>query len=438
MNKSLFKEFIRYSSLNVLGMIGLSCYILADTFFISKSMGADGLTALNIAIPVYSFIFGTGLMLGMGGAIKYAVYKVQDCRSDCDRIFTNVLCFAAVFSALFMLIGLFFSESLSTLLGAQGNVFKMTAVYIKVILLFAPAFIFNQVFICFVRNDSAPKLAMSGMLIGSLANILLDYIFVFPMKLGIFGAVLATGFSPVISMALLSLHLIKKHNGFHLTKTKLSFSVFISTIKLGFPSLVTELSSGIVIIVFNMLILRLAGNTGVAAYGVIANISLVVISVFTGIAQGAQPLMSTAYGNRRPTDIKSLLIFSSAASLILSAVFYALLFFFSSPIVGVFNSEANVYLQQNAEQGLKLYFLALPFAGLNIIFSMFFASVEKALPAHTISVLRGLAAIIPAAVIMSALFGLTGIWLAFPVTEAAVCAAALILYIYYAASLKKA
>lgn len=437
MNKSLFKEFIKYSSLNVLGMIGLSCYILADTFFISKSMGADGLTALNIAIPVYSFIFGSGLMLGMGGAIKYAVYKVQNCRSEGDRIFTGVLMFGAVFSAVFMLTGIFFSRDLSALLGASGRVLEMTSVYIKIILLFAPAFIFNQVFICFVRNDSAPRLAMAGMLIGSLANILLDYIFVFPLKLGIFGAVLATGFSPVISMALLSLHFIKKNNGFHIIKTKPSLSVFISTVKLGFPSLVTELSSGIVIIVFNMLILRLAGNTGVAAYGVIANISLVVISVFTGIAQGGQPLMSAAYGNRRIKDIKNLLIFSSAAALIISAAFYALLFLFSSPIVGVFNSEANAFLQKTAEQGLKLYFTALPFAGLNIIFAMFFASVEKALPAHTISILRGLAAIIPVAVVMSLLFGLTGVWLAFPVTEAVVCAAALILYIHYTASLKK-
>lgn len=437
MNKSLFKEFIKYSSLNVLGMIGLSCYILADTFFISKSMGADGLTALNIAIPVYSFIFGSGLMLGMGGAIKYAVHKVQNCRSEGDRIFTNVLLFAAVFSAVFILAGIFFSRDLSALLGARGRVLEMTSVYIKVILLFAPAFIYNQVFICFIRNDSAPRLAMAGMLIGSLANILLDYIFVFPLKLGIFGAVLATGFSPVISMALLSLHFIKKNNGFKVIKTKPSLSVFISTVKLGFPSLVTELSSGIVIIVFNMLILRIAGNTGVAAYGVIANISLVVISVFTGIAQGGQPLMSAAYGNRKTKDIKNLLIFASAAALIISAAFYALLFLFSSPIVGVFNSEANSFLQKTAEQGLKLYFAALPFAGLNIIFAMFFASVEKALPAHTISILRGLAAIIPVAVVMSLLFGLTGVWLAFPVTEAVVCAAALILYIHYTASLKK-
>lgn len=438
MKKSLFKEFIKYSSLSVLGMVGLSCYILADTFFVSKSLGADGLTALNIAIPVYNFISGTGLMLGMGGAIKYAVCKAQERRKDGDRVFTGVMLFAAFFSAFFVLLGVFFSGQISSLLGAEGRVLPMTQTYMRVMLLFAPAFIFNQVFICFIRNDSAPRLSMAGMITGSLSNIVLDYVFIFPLDMGIFGAVLATGFSPLISMAVMSVHLIKKRNGFHLIRTKPDIKILVSTVKLGFPSLVTELSSGIVIIVFNMLILRLAGNNGVAAYGVIANISLVAVAVFNGIAQGGQPLMSAAFGKGRYADSKRLLIFASVSALILSAVFYSLLYLFDSQIVGIFNSEGNAFLQQTAEKGVKLYFTALPFAGVNIVFSIFFASVEKALPAHTISILRGLAAIIPIAVVMSFAFGMTGVWTAFPVTEAAVCAVSLILYIYYNVSFKKA
>lgn len=114
--------------------------------------------------------------------------------------------------------------------------------------------------------------------------------------MGIFGAVLATGMAPVISMLVLSMHWLKGKNRFHLQKTGMSPELIFSILPLGFPSLITELASGIVMIAFNRIILRLQGNTGVAAYGVVANLSLVVLSIYTGIAQGMQPLVSKSYG----------------------------------------------------------------------------------------------------------------------------------------------
>lgn len=137
---------------------------------------------------------------------------------------------------------------------------------------------------------------MFAMLTGSLSNIILDYLFIFSLDMGIFGAVLATGMAPVISMLVLSMHWLKGKNRFHLQKTGMSAEMIFSILPLGFPSLITELASGIVMIAFNRIILRLQGNTGVAAYGVVANLSLVVLSIYTGIAQGMQPLVSRFYG----------------------------------------------------------------------------------------------------------------------------------------------
>ena len=219
-NKSQFKEFARYSTLNVLGMIGLSCYILADTFFVSRGLGENGLTALNLAIPVYSFIHGSGLMLGIGGATKYSIFKSNKENKNANTIFTNTLCLATVLSIGFVLIGIFLSKSLTTALGADSDVFKMTNTYLQFILIFAPAFIMNDVLICFVRNDNSPKLSMYAMLGGSLSNIVLDYIFIFPLELGIFGAVFATGLAPIISMLILSLHRIKEKKSISFYKNK--------------------------------------------------------------------------------------------------------------------------------------------------------------------------------------------------------------------------
>ncbi|MBO5069073.1 MAG: MATE family efflux transporter [Roseburia sp.] len=427
-NHTLFRDYTKYASLNVLGMLGLSCYILADTFFISNGLGTNGLTALNLAIPIYSFIHGSGLMLGMGGATKYAIAKSQEKPHAANRIFTNTIILGAAFALFFMLLGIFFSQTITTLLGANEQVFEMTNTYLKVILLFAPAFLMNDIFICFVRNDGAPGLSMTAMVTGSLSNILLDYILIFPCGMGILGAVLATGLTPIISMSILAKHGLQKQNEFHFIKIKPSLPLSLESISLGFPSLITEVSSGVVMIVFNQIILGLQGNVGVAAYGVIANLSLVVIAIYTGIAQGVQPLISLAHGSGSNSDIRSLLRYAMITMILVSATIYAPIYLFAEPITIIFNSENNWLLQEIATRGLRLYFTAIPFAGFNIIIPVFFTSTERPLPAHVLSLLRGLILIIPLAFLLANLLGIVGVWLAFPAAEAIVALLGIVLY----------
>ena len=293
---SCLSDFARYASLNVLGMIALSCYILADTFFVSLGMGADGLAALNLAIPVYSFIHGCGLMVGMGGGTRYSIRKNQGDGDSANRAFTGAVYLVIGFAVIFLALGILYPGPLARLLGADGAVFDMTATYLRVILLFSPAFLSNNLLLCFVRNDGAPQLAMAGMITGSLSNVVLDYVFIFPCGMGIFGAALATGFAPLISMAVLSPYLIRGKNRFWPVRCHLRPRRLAAICSAGVPSLVTEVSSGVVMIAFNAILLRLEGNVGVAAYGVIANLSLVVLSIFTGISQGIQPLLSARYG----------------------------------------------------------------------------------------------------------------------------------------------
>lgn len=415
--KLYFREFLKYSSLNVLGMIALSCYILADTFFVSKALGADGLAALNLAIPVYSFINGSGLMIGMGGGIKYSIAKSQGAAQRADQTFTNSAVLTAVIAACFFLTGLLASGSLALLLGADGTVYEMTRTYLQVILLFAPMFMTNNLLLCFMRNDGAPQLSMAAMITGSLSNVVLDYVFMFPFGMGIFGAVLATGMAPVISILVLSPYLFRRKNQFHLRKCRISGKLALGIFSSGLPSLITEVSSGIVMIVFNTIILGIAGNIGVAAYGVIANLSLVVMSIYTGISQGIQPLLSSGYGTGNRKKTQSVLRYALVSAVLISVVVYVCVFFGADPIAAVFNSEQNATLQRIAVTGLKIYFTACVFAGFNIILSVYFTSTENALPAHIISILRGFVVIIPMAFLLSAAAELTGVWAAFPATE---------------------
>ncbi len=424
--KHAFREFARYASLNALGMLGFSCYILADTFFIAQGLGADGLTALNLAIPIYSLVHGCGLMLGMGGATRYSICRGQRDNDGASAAFVSLVYPAVLLVIIFVSAGLFFPTPLASLLGADAQVLTMTATYLRVILLFSPAFLLNDILVCFVRNDGSPRLSMTAMLAGSFSNIILDYVFIFPCQMGIFGAVLATGLAPCISLVVLSFH--RKHAGFGLRRCPVTPSLIGRMLALGLPSLVTELSSGIVILVFNFIILGLCGNTGVAAYGVVANLSLVVIALLTGIAQGVQPLLSHAYGRNAQSDIRQLMRYLIVTVLTLSVAIYALFIFCDTPVVAAFNSAQDAALQSIAEDGLRLYFLAIPFAGCNIALSFFFTSIGRALPAHCISLLRGLVLIVPMAFALSALFALIGVWLTFPATELLVTVCGVVLY----------
>ncbi|MDL2276483.1 hypothetical protein LJC02_02400 [Breznakia sp. OttesenSCG-928-G09] len=289
-------------------------------------------------------------------------------------------------------------------------------------------FIMNNVILCFVRNDGYPNLSMFAMIAGSLSNIVLDYVFMFPLNMGIFGAVLATGIAPIISLSVLSWIFLKKKNGFQIIRCKLSLSLSKYIISSGIPSLITEVSSGIVMIVFNFLIMQLAGNVGVAAYGVIANLSLVVISIYTGIAQGIQPLMSRNYGSGKEKEVHTILKYALLSVTIIYLCIYICIFFGADSIVNVFNNDQNPNLQKIAFIGLKVYFLGSIFAGYNIVLSTYYTSTENPRPAHIISLLRGVILVIPIAFLLSSTAGMLGVWCVFPLTEFLVSGVALRFY----------
>lgn len=427
-NRSVFRDFSKYVSLNILGQMAFSCYTVADTFFVSAKLGANGLTALNLAFPIFCLINGTGLMLGMGGGIRYSIRKSRNEEKQANCIFTNAVYLVIAFAMLFVFAGLFFSGTIVRLLGADDTVFEITNTYLRVMLLFAPAFLTNNLLQCFVRNDGNPSLSMAAMITGSLSNIVLDYIFIFPLNMGIFGAIFATGLAPLISITVLSPYFIKRKNNFHFLKSAPCGRHLSQILSSGASPFLTEATSGIVMFLFNFIILRISGNVGVAAFGVITVISLVVASIYTGLSQGIQPIISQNYGAGNLRDVKSILKYAMITMIILSGMIYSIVYFGASSLTVVFNSERNEILADFAIKGLKLYFTACPFVGCNIVLATYLISTEKPLFAQIISMLRGFIILIPMAFFMSSIWGMTGVWCAYPMTEILVAIVAIILY----------
>lgn len=416
-NRRLLGNFIKYISFSTLGTLGMSLYILADTFFISHGLGTQGLTAVSLTIPIYNLLNGTGIMLGMGAATQYAILRGNRQYDKANRVFTCVMILGFVFTAFYTLIGIFFPYQLAQFLGADSSIKPLSGLYLKVLLCLSFGFVFNNIIICFVRNDGYPHLCTAAMLTGCFGNIVLAYIFVFVFQWGIGGLCFATCLSPIISLCVLSLHFIMHNQQFKLVRCS-SFAPNIMPIfSLGFPSFMTEFSSGIITMTFNFFILKLTGNVGVAAYGIIANLALIVVGIFTGVGQGLQPLVSLDFGAGRTRCIKKNLRYGLLTSFLLGILLYIFFFFLSGPILALFNPEHNAQLTQIGTTGIRIYFTAFIVMGINVVSTAFFASVAHAKRSFAIVITRGLIAVLVFVFLLSGLWGMTGVWLTIPATE---------------------
>lgn len=427
-NDKSIREFGKYVFLNIFAQIAFSCYTLMDTYFVSWKLKADGLSALNIAFPMFCIINGMGLMIGIGGGIKYSIFKSKDMDDDANTIFTNAVVLGVSIACLFVILGIFFSDKLVRFLGADDSIFEMTNTYLRVMMLFAPAFFMNNILQCFVRNDRNPRLSMAAMVIGSISNVILDYVFIFPMNMGIFGAIFATSLAPIISMMVIAPYIIARNNGFHLNKNIFDFHSIREIVSKGMFALLTEATSASVMFTFNMIILGISGNVGVAAFSIITVISLVVTAIYTGLSQGIQPLISHYYGKNDVENVGKILKYAIIVQIMLSILIYGVINFNADILAAFYNKANDVLLQDYAVSGMKIYFVACFFIGFNIVVSTYFTSTERSIKSQVISFARGFVIIIPTALILSRIFAMTGVWAAYPVSEFIVCMMAIVLF----------
>jgi len=414
---NLTKQFFKYVSQNIFGLLGTSCYILADTYFIAQAAGTDGVTLLNLCLPIYNLIFAFGSMIGLGAATRYAILRAQgDARAQ--RYFSNAIFSVCILAVPFMLVGIFRPDGLLRLMGGDADIVALGMNYARIFLMFTPFFMCNYVVASFVRNDGDPSLAMVATLSGSLFNVVFDYIFIFPMGLGLPGAALATAISPILSIAVCSAHFIKKSNTITFVRKAPSVRLLAQSCQLGISGFVGELSSGVTTTVFNFLLLRLAGNVAVAAYGVVANFALVATAIFNGVAQGAQPLVSQCYGKNEMAGARKLLLLGCGTALGLAALLYGVVFGYTDALTALFNSENSALMAEFAHSGMRIYFVGYFFAGCNIVAAGYLGAVNRPAEASITSLCRGMAAIVVCSLVLSALFGMNGVWAAFPVSEA--------------------
>ncbi|MBE5961388.1 MAG: MATE family efflux transporter [Lachnospiraceae bacterium] len=409
--------FFKYLVPSVSATLVTSIYVLADTIIVGKGLGANAVAALNLILPLFTIFFGTGLLFGVGGSVMMAVSKGAGDHKKTKEFFTTALFASIAMILIYDGLGIMYFDEVLTLLGGTDATMGLLREYAKVFMIGTPFFVFSTFLQAFIRNDNAPKLAMTAVITGGILNIILDLIFVFPMRMGMAGAAFATVLGSVITCTILCSHFFCKQNTLKVDLHGFSFRSLGRIFQNGLSSFLIEMANGIVTFVFNRQILIYLADIGVTVYSIIANTAIIVMSLGNGISQAAQPLITMNYGAEKMDRVKEVKRIALVSAAILGGLFVLLGLLLPETVVRVFIHPTDEIMAL-APAAIRIYFVSFIGCALNMFLSNYYQAIVKPIPALTICLLRGLILSVILMMILPAVFGASGIWFVMPVTEA--------------------
>lgn len=416
LNKPVKQVFMRYLIPSVFATMVTSIYVLADTIIVGKGIGTIAVAALNIVLPLYNIFFGLGLLFGVGGSVLMSILRGEGDEKGSNAYFSTSLVAMCVLLALSLAFFTAFMEKIALVFGGTPETMPYIMDYMPYIVWGMGLFFFSSYLQTFIRNDGAPRLAMYAVVSGGVANIILDYIFVYNFNMGMAGAAIATVMGSGLTVVILLTHFFTKKNNLHFSLKGVRPSFIKNIILNGFASFLIEVASGVTIFVFNIQLLKYAGNTGVSVYSIISNTSIVVVCLCKGINQAAQPLLSTNYGAglyERTDKIRSLAV---KVSIIICAVPVILGLVVPDFFTYIFINPDSAILSMSAS-AIRIYFVGFMMLGINMVFICYFQAILKNGYSMIICLMRGLILVVAFAYIFPLFMDVTGIWLAVPAAE---------------------
>lgn len=416
LNKPVKQVFMRYLVPSVFATMVTSIYVLADTIIVGKGIGTIAVAALNIVLPLYNIFFGLGLLFGVGGSVLMSILRGEGDEKGSNAYFSTSLVAMCVVLALSLAFFTAFMEKIAIVFGGTPETMPYIMDYMPYIVWGMGLFFFSSYLQTFIRNDGAPRLAMYAVVSGGVANIILDYVFVYNFNMGMAGAAIATVMGSGLTVVILLTHFFTKKNNLHFSLKGVRPSFIKNIILNGFASFLIEVASGVTIFVFNIQLLKYAGNTGVSVYSIISNTAIVVVCLCKGINQAAQPLLSTNYGAglyERTDKIRSLAV---KVSIIICAVPVILGLVVPDFFTYIFINPDSAILSMSAS-AIRIYFVGFMMLGINMVFICYFQAILKNGYSMIICLMRGLILVVAFAYIFPLFMDVTGIWLAVPAAE---------------------
>lgn len=413
--KTVFKTILRYAIPSVISMWIFTLYTMVDGIFIGKYVGALGLAGVNITMPLINLTFAIGIMIAIGSSTMIAIHYGEGDWTAGNKIFTTAVCSLLSCGILISILITIFMEPVINFLGGGGNLYPYVKDYLSVIILFCVCYMTGYALEIYIKVDGNPVYPTLCVITGGVVNILLDYIFVVIFHWGIKGAAFATGLSQVTTTSLLFYYIFFRTKRIKFVKIKYSLLNLLKIMKVGFAEFLAEVSTGISIFVFNLVILKNLGEKGVSAFGIIGYISSFITMTMIGFNQGVQPILSFNLGAKEHKKIFEIIKNSFFILGVLGVFFYTLINIFSANIVSIFlNDVEDINLTKKA---LTTYSFAYLICGFNIFSAGYFTAVDMVKISTIITMLRGILLLVLFILILPIFLGTTGIWITMFVTE---------------------
>lgn len=408
------KTFYRYLVPGMSATIMLSANYFIDTLCIGQKLGEEGLAALNLAWPITTVLYALGYLMGAGSGARYSAYMARGEKDKAKGIYTGALLALVVIGLMITALTVIFIEPLVTLLGGTGGIRQGVTDYVFWVVVFSIAYMADCFYTSVLRNDGTPKLSMAATLMACMLNIVLDILFVWVFDWGMSGASLATSLAVTVSTVFGVFCTFRKKSGLKLNFAYLKIREIVRTAKVGMSAFLTEIDSGLVTFVYNMVLIRIAGGestTAVAVYGIVVNVNTIVLAAITGITNSLQPLVSANFGAGLRARAKKFLNEARKFALIFTVIVVALIEWKAEMIVTFFLEPGDGFLTQ-AAAAVRVVGISYLLASMNMLTISYFQAIQSFVQASWGSMLRTL--ILPVIFVVSGAFtlGINGVWLA--------------------------
>lgn len=413
----LKKSFWRFILPSVIAQWIFALYTMVDGLFVARGVGETALAAVNIAMPFLNVLFSVSILFAVGTSTVVAIFLGQKKTEEANRAYTQNFVVLLVLCVFITALLYWKIEEFSYFLGASATTLPYVKDYILSILPFAWCFVLSYSFEILVKTDGYPRFATIAVISGALMNCVLDYVFVFIFHWGIWGAGFATGLSQFALIGVYLTHFLGKNSTMHFVKCHFDFKQMFRVIRIGLSSGVTELSAGVIVFLFNHMILKYIGENGIISYTIIAYVNTIMAMSMIGIAQGVQPLLSFFYGKKDYPVCRKLMRYTILLTACVSVGAFVATFLGADLIVSMFISDPLSELAIFSTHAMRIFAISFLFAGFNIVASGFFTSVEQPKASLAISVGRGFITITVALELCALVLGGAGIWWAATVSE---------------------
>lgn len=417
---SLKRDFSRFVVPTILSLLVFSLYSTIDGIFVSKGVGELAMSAVNLCLPFTNFLFSIAVIFAVGTSTIIANRLGHGDKDSASSLFTQNLLVLTVIGIGITALVFAFLTPFAKLLGGGDGTLEYVKQYLTGLVPFSLCFVVSYNLEVLIKTDGYPRLATISVTTGCLANCVLDYVFIFVFDWGVWGAAVATGSSQLLTCVLYFIHFLGPKSTFRLTRFRFDGGIYRRLLPLGIPDGSTELCTGLMLFLFNRVVLALMGNDGIISYTIIGYVNTLVVMCMVGVSQGTQPLVSYHRGKGDVGKCRTLLRYGLTTTAAMAVGIFVLLFALAKPLVGLFLHDVSPETFAFAVHAFRSYIPCFLLMGFNVVISGYLIALERPTQAIIVSLGRGFVVQSVCLLLLAWVQGGNAIWYA-PLISEALC-----------------